>query len=58
LKSKRILQNEEAPGSRTSASERRIYVVKRSVNVRISVTKVTITIGVGDETVVIEIPIY
>lgn len=52
----RILLNKEAPISRTGASERSVYVL-RSVRITVSVTKVTITIAVGDETLVIEIPI-
>ena len=55
-KFRRILQNEEALACRTSASERKSYV--RTLTIRVSVTKVTITIGVGDETLVIEIPIH
>ncbi len=40
-------------GERTP--ERRYYV--KLISIRITVTKVTITIGVGDETLVIEVPI-
>ena len=52
----RVLLNKGMPVSRTGVSERSVYVF-RSVRITVSVTKVTITIAVGDETLVIEIPI-
>ena len=40
----------------TDGSERGLYVL-RTVSIQVQSTKVVITIGVGDETLVIEIPI-
>jgi hypothetical protein len=45
----------EPSGSRPDGSERRLYV--RTVTILVQITKVTITIRVGDETLVIEVPI-
>jgi len=53
---RKVLPNKETPASRTGVSEKRgVYV--RSLTIRVSVTKISITIRVGDETIVIEVPI-
>jgi len=55
LSSREIPPNKKRPLTERAFQKGGDYV--RSVTIRVSVTKVSITIQVGDETIVIEVPI-